>query len=706
MKKRKHLTAILCAAVMLLTGCASSENAGKDNSEPSTAQVGVTEASSETEQPSEDPAPTNDSAENEQSPEPHGISVPVELKKTKRKGLYKLGAYSKDSVDFCRFPEKDRALMLVTDYVSEEMTDYELYDIDRSMKVGEARINASAWALQALDDGYYTYNDTELFIFDDYLGGKKTYELPNDTVWIWLAPDKKFLIVNEYRGASKMYHLGDEELEEVEMSKSLRVNRTLGYDGYSLYATNTKDEHFRIMHTGTVFRTDSDGVEQEEETTVLADSYSGAYSLQFPNGDKKVVFSDSGSETEFEMDTSEKYLVTTDFGETGDDCNMRIYDLEARKATDPVHFKSSVSGAYLSPGGKIFIHSSYFPDELTWSNKAYILDPSELDFPNDFDMLTADGNAPDHEILFKTPEGESEETNALLKELHERFNVDVFFDTADPKGRLTGYTCKPYTGKREEALEALRDFLALSPDELVSQVTGGKGLYVMFSDDIEDPPPPRYGVAGFQSCDFGHEEIVIEVYCSEFTDIDENTGEEKHEEQVATGSLTDLFSHEFMHFLDKGLYEKNEDFYTVWNDLSPDGSYLYSFDTDGDYDEMSRYTMYDFSSDGYGGVNYDAYFTDSYGRINQNEDRAEIGEYLYDGFTSFYAPFDGYPNLTKKAKKLIRLLREAYPCLSKVPKGEWYLERALDKEWCEEKARERDEEYQRQYDAEINDLAA
>ena len=42
-----------------------------------------------------------------------------------------------------------------------------------------------------------------------------------------------------------------------------------------------------------------------------------------------------------------------------------------------------------------------------------------------------------------------------------------------------------------------------------------------------------------------------------------------------------------------------------------------------------------------------------------------------------YEPFARSKSLYKKAVKLCEILRENYPCLSEIPKGEWYLEKPL-----------------------------
>ncbi len=705
MKNIKRSALMICAALLLLAGCASAEKTDESassvqdtatSSQPDVLPVQADSSSSEAELPEEQPR----------------LAEPLKLKALKRKGLYKIQDFWNKQSEYFFISETDRSLLLTrTDSYDEKTdsvtrTEFGLYDMERGEKIGEAEISGYSWIPSELDDGYYTYTEDTLCLFDKYLGNEQSFHLPEAADWVWVAPDKKFVIVNKPRGASKMYRFGDDELVEVNMSQKLRVCWDLDYDGDSLCARNTKNERFRIMPTGTVFKADADTENEEDEYCFDYANYDGYIYISSPSGRKSVVYLDGGDENEYYIDSNERYLVTTVSNDDYTETRLRVYDLEKQAVSKPILFRESVCDVKICSGGRIFIHSYSFPDEYTCKDRAYILETSELDYPKEFNTVSADKDMGVAELLCKKPEGETDETNALLKELHDRFKVDVCFELNDPEGRLSGEICKPYKGRREDALEALRDFLALSPDELISQATDGKGLCVLFCDDIKDDDSGAFDLAGFRTDVFKNDVIAVEVYHDEYSvSADENGGGERYVGSVSSEIMVDLFSHEIIHLLDSKLYKTRDDLDGEWSELSPEDGYFHMRDEPEDYAEASRYTMYYYDETDPDAVYRNAYFTDSYAKTFPNEDRAQIGRELYSGYRSLYAPFADYPNITKKAELLISMLREAYPCLSKIPVGQWYPELALNKDWCEEQSRLRDEEMQAQYEAEQREMA-
>ncbi|MBQ7647223.1 MAG: hypothetical protein IJS94_08145, partial [Clostridia bacterium] len=135
------------------------------------------------------------------------------------------------------------------------------------------------------------------------------------------------------------------------------------------------------------------------------------------------------------------------------------------------------------------------------------------------------------------------------------------------------------------------------------------------------------------------------------------------------GSITiDLFSHEFIHLLEKKVYYE---LLNDWEKLSPDGSYFMSYENYYSRQGASDYTCY--------GNKGKVYFIDSYSRTFPTEDRARVGEYLYSSYKEGKLVWQFKENkyIRRKAVKLCEILRETYPCLDSIPKGEWYLEKFL-----------------------------
>ncbi|MBQ4290186.1 MAG: hypothetical protein II719_03220, partial [Clostridia bacterium] len=106
-------------------------------------------------------------------------------------------------------------------------------------------------------------------------------------------------------------------------------------------------------------------------------------------------------------------------------------------------------------------------------------------------------------------------------------------------------------------------------------------------------------------------------------------------------SLKNNVHHELSHVFDHKLQTLRLDIDEEWAEMSPAGSYTYSY---SDYGDNDRYTIY--------GITSEVWFVDSYSKTFPTEDRARIMEKMYNlSEEDSGGVFAMYPNLRMKAEK-------------------------------------------------------
>ena len=645
----------MLSAVVLFAGCASDGTQSIQN-DTVTGRASVTQTADTTSVTTAETV-----AEPEPEPEPKNIPTPMKLKPLEKSGMYRVKDIKKGIFYISDYTDNGNTVLIEKYKTYDSAPEFEAFDLCNRQNAGTLSIENAAEDWGALSYGFWFFSKGKLILTDPALNVTAEYGLPYEKCrMMWVSPDGRMVLFNRSHGATEMFTLSNGLIEQTEMSQDIRVKTVTGYDGTAVTATNSKDEHYRIMLTGAVTEL-SDGECEVDYFAEYPDSrivrYSDMYDAEVildkdTGATKTVLFNDWD---EYVVAANWKYMVTFI-----SDKKFRVYDLQNCVATDFIKTGQELSRAVISENGGIFLADGSYNDEDDYLSRAFFVDTAELDFTEDFRMINREGDAPFSEAFFLEPETEDEEVRELLDELHEDYLVDVFFEAADIDDNLPSYVCRPFTGDALGALESLKDFLDLSPRELVSEASDGKGLWVMFTDKIEDSDRPPYSLAGFSSKFAGHSIIVIQV----------DSGSD-YEGDIPFTKMMENFSHEFIHFLDDK-YDWDTDLNDEWEELSPEGSYFYSYSYPEDADTM-QYTMYYT----YGGDDHDAYFINEYSRTYPTEDRAQNAEQLYRGYLYDYKPFADYPHLEEKCKKMIEIYRELFPCLEEIPEGEWYLEKSV-----------------------------
>ncbi|MBQ9894636.1 MAG: hypothetical protein IJM38_04545 [Ruminococcus sp.] len=281
------------------------------------------------------------------------------------------------------------------------------------------------------------------------------------------------------------------------------------------------------------------------------------------------------------------------------------------------------------------------------------IDLSEIDYNIDCTIDIPENKEPGFETYFKKPETSDPELRSLVDELDEKYNVAVSFELADDLDHsIDYYDTDDFTGDKVAILNDIKDYLSLWPEDICREITGDPDMKVWIyicdsiTPNVNDP-----------------EIIEPAAYVTKYFDTPTmvTTGFDNN-----TDRFLNTFSHEFIHLLD---YQLTYDQIMEWETLSPEDAYMYSY---ANYFGLDKYVDY-YSGD------TDIYFSRDYGRTNPEEDRATIGEVLFDSYVqearAKSLDFDG----TKaKCEALCRFIRENYPCLASVPVGELYLEKAMN----------------------------
>lgn len=160
---------------------------------------------------------------------------------------------------------------------------------------------------------------------------------------------------------------------------------------------------------------------------------------------------------------------------------------------------------------------------------------------------------------------------------------------------------KNEAGAIEDALEDLEDVLALYPEDFFRQFrndAGERGLLVMLVEDFED----EMNIIG----------VAYELGQWYPIAVD-----------ITSGEVTNTYCHEIWHATEYRIQDMSESALDLaaWNDCNPAG-FKYSGNMTPSYIEDTQYTYF------MGLAWEDVYFVDPYAKINGNEDRARLMEYV------------------------------------------------------------------------------
>ncbi|NLT07952.1 MAG: hypothetical protein GXY08_00365 [Ruminococcus sp.] len=423
------------------------------------------------------------------------------------------------------------------------------------------------------------------------------------------------------------------------------------YDFFNI-SYNEKDECFdcstsymptentvvKIALDGTVSETNYIGAEGYSNGKAFNYTSTGMYISNYDGSDAKFVYYDIENEPPY--NTNGKYAVSINR-------NTRIYDLENNLVSDP--FKSGGTSAFeFADDNRIF----FVGREYNGTPFLKVLKTEEFEIKNPLRTETNVDISEPEKMIFKNPYGSDPELDVILKEIYDRYNIKVFFELTRQMGnKWNNYVYESYYGDKVNKARELLDYLNNWPDDIARQVTNYQSeMWIVICEEFHPEVVSSENIdpAGIATTYDGKPLIVAEAY--------------DDDERFYRGTL----SHEFIHILDQGIDYETLD---AWTDLSPEDGYLNSF--------ANYYSVEDYIS-GYESDLSNVYFLDGYGRVNPEEDRARIGEYLWYSYEDqrLESSF-GSEHVRAKAERLVSMFRDRYSCLEEVEEGELYLEKAL-----------------------------
>ena len=281
------------------------------------------------------------------------------------------------------------------------------------------------------------------------------------------------------------------------------------------------------------------------------------------------------------------------------------------------------------------------------------IDLNEIDYNIDCTIDIPVEKESGFETFFKKPETSDPELRSIIDELDEKYNVEVSFELADElEHSIDYYDTDDFTGDKVAILNDIKDYLSLWPEDICREITGNPDMKVWIY--ICDKITPNV-----------NDQEIIEpaAYVTKYLDnptictvgFDNNTDR-----------FLNTFSHEFIHLLN---FQLTYDQIMEWDTLSPEDAYMNSY---ANFYGLKKYVDY-YTGD------TDIYFSRDYGRTNAEEDRATIGEVLFDSYVQeARAKSLDFEGTKAKCETLCRFIRENYPCLASVPVGELYLEKAMN----------------------------
>ena len=696
------------AALALLAGCASTEIPKLGGSETTTAQVttaAVTVVTTAAETTSVTAPPVTQAPETTTTPV---TTAPVtttadpvlavysaakhvkglRLDPTDTDGIYEIKDLPEDNPDI----EYHNGVALAFTYSRKKKKkksaeiNYTIraYDLRQGLLLGESDTKTTGYSCYspdtcgAYDGGFYSCVGNKVRLLDVGLNVTDEFTLPvAECSRLWMSPGGKYILCNEKRGPSRLFDV--EKRCEAEMSVRVKAASVIASSADSFDIVNTKSERFRVMGSGSVMRygklSFSDiylDVMNDLDGTIIDLAPAGLF-IRKPHLSTIRLIKYPPSNIHYILSLDDRYVAFADEND-----KTRIFDLETGMLSEEIG-----SGVYAARG-KDKDGSFVFLDNENWEGKTrYLLTvPSEVKYESEPETAELDLKTEEYKLYFEPAEPDSEKSSALLSELLKKNNVRVVFEPVSEDEQYCGYYCKTYRGSQAEILESLRDFLAQSPPELLTEATDtGEETWILVSSEIvDDYDLTSYGTAAFATRIGLHPFAALETPMTEEQAKEADYFTEKEKNKYSAKFITDNFSHEFIHLLDEKTSPLQAD---EWLALSPEDAYFGGYDSGSRTDE-DKYVKFSKEFDN------SVYFTDSYGRVNDLEDKARIGENLYYARTgevhSKRERFARSESLYNKARALCELFRENYPCLASIPGGEWYLEKPLMGSYAEMKA--------------------
>lgn len=550
---------------------------------------------------------------------------------TEHKGIYK---YPDTYQSICMPSVLENNNRLVVHYPKNDKEYVEVRDVAGGSLIADAMLDGEQIGIGITDEGFYAYDlSGTVRLLDFRCREIQSYNLKNNNGYnVYFSMDGNYIIYSDNNGAACIYNCQRDEY--ITLSEVIYINEVICYNTDGFYILDPNGDVFRIDIEGNVINTNKRKNAKYFGDKFIETTHDG-YVLSEPMSQSNTLIC-GDVESEYVLGASADYIVAT-----LNDNTIRIYNTELLKSTEAMNLGEIWMTTMESNGHTTMVRMieadtfellTINPEELYFNTELVQSGDYEFDSP--------------YEEFFEEVVPESEEVAQIINEIYETYNVRVFFEVKEDRDNLLLFNrCTPYSGSQLEVVQALKEFMELSPKDIYRQVSENQEVLVMFADRIDDEE-------GYEDDAVG---ITFSIGDTMFISV-EKCGEAE--------DMIEIYSHEFIHLLD---YSVTAEELTAWDELSPDnayfGSYIYPYGAD----------KYTYANDG-----ENCYFTDAYARTFREEDRARIGENMYLTYMTGNADIFTSPHLQKKASELCSSYRNNYPCLEEIPEGEWYMDMYLN----------------------------
>lgn len=728
MKKSLKMLILMLIFCVFMSGCHTKESGGEiagtasgmSGTVESDAGKGTDETgtkSEEAETKSEDPPGSTSSSTSARNPDDNRLKEQSRLLKKlysqdgENQGAYELPvSLGSDEMVICMECDKEKLLLLSADKDLKVL----LFDLDTGKMIAEKAYEAEEYAFGDagfLEDGriwIYLPEQGKLQYLDGNLNVQKEVEVPESYEAGWSADQEQDILwsmdENELELFSYQIETGEETqyelkalIDELEESDSYWccLNQTAcGYAYVTVSRWGGSSQCYRISVLGGL----------AEQQMMLSSNFmnfrteGGAYAFQkwfrlidFSKDDELITLPRKHQEEI--IDYQDQYLFC------GRDNVVSVYDCEQKvfydgyeiqgQSEDEVPLWYYVSCTAARPDSHQVIFVLYCPEETQ-----VIL----------YDLETVP-SAEQFSVEKYTKNQIQEHIQENHQNIQTQYGLSVIsVDEAERNKDASGYHLEKEFGILDEldANDAFWDFLDTLPDEMAAQMLEGKDctVEICFGGPITGGEDSGNLSAAGAYVTSWFDEASSTLYSRMVID---STGKEVLERNLA---------HEFFHLMeerfiqceteiyavregtaketrflderdsDSGFYSDRKlreskilDWDTQWMALSPEDSYVYSYDESFySYGESEEDYVYFYGKDP-----EQVYFLDGYCRTFPTEDRARIFEYLYmaGNGEELHECFES-EHIREKAVYLCQLIRSCYPSVDTSSRNIW--EKALSEE--------------------------
>ncbi len=551
---------------------------------------------------------------------------PDTWKATKTAGVYTLDN-DISSQDSLQLTEENGVLMYA--YIRSGMDTssgtIKLRDMRKNTELGTLELAEGVWQLGRLSNGgFYVVDQAKdtVRLYDTACKLTKETTIPTKEFLssCQVSSDGKLALYNTSNTPAKLYDFDSQKT--ISLSKELYINEIFGYDGKAFLFTALDN---------TLYRTDSSGNTVDVQARPSAHLV-GPYIVETNREGYLVRTTLSPTISYFPADMEGDYPVAAADGfiTSLTDKGIQIFNLHTNRSTKSLELGGNlINMCYTGEGTAVVL----MQDNNQYHTYVLVLD--KLEYPNTI-SLTLAGSSELEDNIFDKWTGDAD-TIAKAQHILDAYGVRIGFNCQED---LFWYECVPVSAdKISERLTWVENYLKLLPQGLMQEVGKGKEVWLYLCNEIKNTDSEG-GPAGFATELLGHPFIAIDV------DGSENV-------------FTETLAHECVHIFD---YRMDSTWLSQWEAMSPADGYVMSY-SQGIAD---RYVPYENSTG-------EVWFYDHYSRSYPAEDRAVIGQKLYQCYLDgkLTDEFQKNEHLREKAALFCRMMRASYTSCEKADTLYW-----------------------------------